>query len=179
MSKVLTFMQHLPKSKGFDGEPTNFIAKIWKSLVFNDCKYQPASERIPQPKHMMLFPEQNAILSQYLFVYYFMDNQLEIDAKKHTIRAGDRWEEGDYASLRVWSGKPYRSKQIEFTQEVLIEKVYDFKIRNNKVYVNGKQFKNRKLLNLVRNDGLTLEQFWKFFYKDFTGQIICWNDPKY
>jgi hypothetical protein len=179
MSKVLTFMQHLPKSKGFNGEPTNFIAKIWKSIVFLNCKYQPASERIPQPKHLLLFPSQYELLSQYLISHHVFDIGEELYCKNHTIRAGNRWEEGDYASLRIWSGKPYNSKQIEFTQEVLIEKVYDFKIRNNKVYVNGKQFKNRKLLNLVRNDGLTLEQFWKFFDKDFTGQIICWNDPKY
>jgi hypothetical protein len=81
MSKVLTFMQHLPKSKGFNGEPTNFIAKIWKSIVFLNCKYQPASERIPQPKHLLLFPSQYELLSQYLISHHVFDIGEELYCK--------------------------------------------------------------------------------------------------
>jgi hypothetical protein len=36
--------------------------------------------------------------------------------KHHTIRAGHRWKVGEMASIRVWTGLPYRSKQNEIVQ---------------------------------------------------------------
>lgn len=116
------------------------------------------------------------------------------DYKKHTIRAGKRFKEGERVSLRYWSDKPYRSKQIEFAQ-VIIRKVYDIEInigfvtddRNIGSYFHNITI-NDELINsnwtiqrLANNDGLTLIDFFDWFKncKNFDGQIICWVDPKY
>src|SRR3989304_2910881 len=49
-------------------------------------------------------------------------------AKYHTIRAGNRWKVGDMFSPRVWSGKPYNSKQIIIAPDIEVMKIWDFEI---------------------------------------------------
>jgi hypothetical protein len=41
--------------------------------------------------------------------------------KVSTIRPTRRLEPGDRVSLRIWTGKPYRSKQKEFGQAIILE----------------------------------------------------------
>jgi len=116
--------------------------------------------------------------------------------KLHTIRAGNRFKEGDKVSLRCWYDKPYRSKQTEFAI-VTIKKVYDIEIKHEivphgdnffrhteyemKAYINGKRLDDNQLKTLAKNDGLSIEDFKSWFGEDmeFKGQIICWVDPKY
>lgn len=110
--------------------------------------------------------------------------------KSHTIRAGSRFKPGDMASLRVWTGLPYRSKQIEFAQ-VEVKKTWEIiihKIANTLVWnVEGVGSGNFDSLSpsikiIAGNDGLEVQDFIEWFAihpkkKDdgFRGQIICWS----
>lgn len=128
----------------------------------------------------------------YLNDFVLLDGE---QRKHHTIRAGSRFKPGNMVSLRVWSDKPYRSKQIEFAQ-VEVKKTWDFKLRPVKVHdareVRVYGFINEILVTdtmakeIARNDGLTIEDFDSWFCPEgtrfilnlpfFTGQIICWDD---
>lgn len=115
------------------------------------------------------------------------------DIKLTTIRAGNRWKAGDMASLRVWSGRHYNSKQIEFAQ-VDVKKVWSFEIKPLDLryvgyFLNGSfmgmfdKF-DISLQGISRNDGLTIEDFisWFSIYPKktgggwFQGQVITWHD---
>lgn len=111
--------------------------------------------------------------------------------KHHTIRVGDRWKSGDMASLRVWSDKPYRSKQVEFAQ-VEVKRIWEFclHIVGDDVLwkidgIGGGNFDTLSvgLKIIAENDGLAIRDFIDWFIsqlksKDrvFSGQIICWSD---
>jgi hypothetical protein len=112
-----------------------------------------------------------------------------LEGKKiHTIRATKRWKVGDMASLRIWTGKPYHSKQEIITEKQIV-KVYDFKFtKSGFVWINGICYGSIyfvddtwQITELAKNDGLTIGQFNSWFLKgqNFEGQIICWEDPKY
>lgn len=101
--------------------------------------------------------------------------------KFHTIRAGSRWKAGDMASLRIWSGAPYRSKQIEFAQ-VEVKKVWTIEI-NHFWFINNFICEHEKIVKLAGNDGLEYNDFIRWFNihpkkkgETFKGQIITWND---
>lgn len=100
-----------------------------------------------------------------------------VSYKHHTIRAGHRWKAGDWFSPRVWSGKPYRSKMIQFAPDIQIKKVWDFECDGlDGWYMNGSQFNYTWSLQLAMNDGLTLADMQEWFNKPFDGQIISWCD---
>jgi hypothetical protein len=97
-------------------------------------------------------------------------------------------------SLRVWSDKPYRSKQIEFAQ-VEVKKVWDVEIwpltgRSMSIgfpVISGKEMRMIPICDVANNDGLECNDFIDWFAihpkksEDiFKGQIICWdNSIKY
>lgn len=51
---------------------------------------------------------------------------IKLSPKHHTIRAGHRWKVGDKFSPRIWSGKPYRSKQITIAANIEVKQTWDF-----------------------------------------------------
>jgi len=110
-------------------------------------------------------------------------SDISYPAKHHTIRAGQRWKEGDMASIRIWTGKPYRSKQEEIIQ-VEIKQVWPIEIDENGVLtVNGLYIEDAVERKLAMNDGLYHDDFPEWLVmpcfrkaKAFSGQIICWND---
>ena len=98
--------------------------------------------------------------------------------KHHTIRAGHRFKAGEYFSPRVWSGKPYNSKQITIAPDIQILKVWDFKILDGWVYVGDMGVGKQLFTTIANNDGLNMEDLKSWFkYPKSTGpmQIICWN----
>lgn len=100
-----------------------------------------------------------------------VDDSIE-GMKWHTIRLGHRFKEGEYFSPRVWSGKPYNSKQIVLAPDVMVKKVWSF-------YKDPWQWKIPGTVEeLSKNDGLSLVDFLDWFdsKKPFDGQIICWSD---
>lgn len=98
--------------------------------------------------------------------------------KHHTIRAGHRWKVGDKFSPRVWSGKPYRSKQIQFAPEIEVQKIWRFEIDSHAVYLDGCYMPADTVGICANNDGLSFVDLmhWLRYPRHFTGQIICWNE---
>lgn len=106
MSKVLTFSQVYPKKHPKAGLPTMFVEKIYKCLFL-----------------MKVVPPE--LVGNYNFE--IMNDDIN-GPKRHSIRAGRRWKSGDKCSMRVWSGKPYQSKQIVIADEIELPIVLDIEI---------------------------------------------------
>ncbi len=169
MSRIITFSRHFPAYHPRKGEPTYFREKIWAALADTVQGFEIPHEITDWDWHQYY----NAV------------------PKHHTIRAGNRWKVGDKFSPRVWSGKPYNSKQIIIAPDIEIKKVWDIEIvshvgwteyilNGTAVYFNIIQFAER----LAANDGLNITDFMDWFNphqinkkkKVFSGQIICWNE---
>jgi hypothetical protein len=189
--KTIMFSRTFPATHTRAGEPTFFVEKIWKCLVDES---QSSHFSFDWTEYDSAFP-------------VTFDERENIHAHKpklHTIRAGNRWKVGDMASLRVWTDKPYRSKQIEFAK-VEIKQVWDFEIyyiaKDNDLFlfIDNKDFfsfidydinaidftkdlEHTTLKKLAQNDGLEISDFvsWLGLDKDnpknFNGQIIAWSD---
>lgn len=104
-------------------------------------------------------------------------------------------------SLRYWSGKPYRSKQIEFlrltkdngicVQPIIIADYGDYFVA--KPFNEGERITNAHLMNIsksdedlyllnqiAKNDGLSLDDFKKWFKdRQFIGVIIHLTNFRY
>ncbi|SFC81300.1 hypothetical protein SAMN05421780_11063 [Flexibacter flexilis DSM 6793] len=104
------------------------------------------------------------------------------DVKNTTIRKGQRWREGDKFSPHVWSGKPYRSKQITIAPDITITQIYDIELvirGDHKEFIvsqNGEIITGYSIETLANNDGLSLDDFLAWFDKPFQGQIIGWSE---
>ena len=156
MSKVITFSRVFPKYHPKAGQPTYFIEKIWQASS-SECVY----ERPGLMDEMVNFIRRGSEL---------------IWPKYHTIRKGHWWKAGDKFSPRVWSGKPYNSKQLIISKDIEIVKVWDISI-NNTYKVNGKNQSFAHLEVIAHNDGLEVYDFLHWFpTSHFDGQIICWNN---
>jgi hypothetical protein len=180
MSKVMTFSRAFPSYHPRKGEPTYFVEKILKGLSI--------------PNYWRRFDESNITANTVDFIRNF--NHKESGIKGHTIRAGHRFKVGDKFSPRVWSGKPYASKQIIIAPDIEVKKVWDYEIKNefqgdgfyNFFYLNGIFQTWKEIEGISKNDGLELEDFVHWFkandgyflgkeYKcSFDGQIICWDE---
>lgn len=164
MSRVITFSRVFPSYHPKKGEPTFFVEKIYKSLYLMKAV----------PKEIV-----------EAFNFEIMNNDT-VAPKHHTIRAGNRWKVGDKFSPRVWSGKPYQSKQITIASDVELKKVFSIKIETVEVmektftkwiYINGKFYGTSITGTLAGNDGLKTFDFENWFNKNsFEGQILCWNE---
>lgn len=163
MSKVITFSRVFPAYHPKAGELTHFVEKIWTSINANVAE----ADGLPDERE------------RYCFEKY--------SPKHHTIRSGNRFKAGEYFSPRVWSGKPYNSKQIIIAPDLKIEKAWNVEVekdsfRNDdgaitvitKIIIEGKH-KTEYYEMLAQNDGLTLNDLCCWFPKPFKGQIICWN----
>lgn len=152
MSKVIIFSQVFPSYHPRAGEPTFFQEKVLLSLSGSgETSFDDGTEF----------------------------NLIKIKPKHHTIRAGHRWKVEDKFSPRVWSEKPYNSKQIQFAPDIEIKKVYSFSIGLAAVYVDQQRWIDKSFIGkIAANDGLDYQDFldWFQYPKPFTGQIICWNE---
>jgi len=167
--KVITFSTRFPAKHPKAGQPTYFVEKIMASLA--DCI-----------EGWKMYDD---------FVLYDWHQYYNASPKNHTVRAGNRWKEGELFSPRVWSGKPYASKQIEFAPPIQIKKIWNFKMTARlwadecEYSINGQNLNAGELITLARNDGLHVLDFMDWFSngmaadsnrKDFEGQILCWNE---
>jgi hypothetical protein len=166
--KVLTCSRYFPKGHPKKGQPTFFVESIFNSLypgIGLDNIADPIRE----------------LVNDFALI-------ANVRPKHHTIRAGSRFKPGDMASLRVWSDKPYRSKQIEFAQ-VEVKKVWPVEIwTGDRMSIGfpdipGSQMRLLPLCEVAENDGLDCRDFEAWFNihpkkkrQIFTGQIICWSD---
>ncbi len=169
MSRVIMFSRFFPAYHPRKGEPTCFVEKIYNGLEidFHDRSW------------VGLLNDLNNGIMPILaeFVFGGIDYK-ETGTKGHTIRIGNRWKAGDKFSPRVWSGKPYRSKQIIIAPDIEVKKTFDFSItKKNGYMINGNGYNTISTIGIVAgNDGLATDDFELWFAKEFSGQIICWNN---
>lgn len=160
MAKVITFSRTFPSYHPRKGEPTYFIEKIYASLADTLSGF-----KIPNDAN------------KYWDWYEYYNCR---SPKHHTIRAGHRFKAGDWFSPRVWSGKPYRSKQIVFAPDIQVKKVWSVGIRIRgdfkEFYSEDCDLTNTSIGHLAVNDGLSTEDLFSWFTRPFEGQIICWNE---
>ncbi len=175
MSRVITFSRTYPSYHPRKGQPTYFVEKIWDSLGL--------------PLH------QPTILANGLNEEYLNFQRLGDDLiwpKHTTVRAGHRWKAGDWFSPRVWSGRPYNSKQIIIAPDIQIKKIWNLDIKKQddswnvildgiNIYFEGSHSLggSDKINWIPKNDGLVTSDFFDWFKwtkQEFSGQIICWNE---
>jgi len=180
MSKVLTFSRTFPAYHPKKGQPTHFVEKIWKFLHDNT--------EFPYGSGDII----DAYDKAFPIVFNLEENIHNHKPKGHTVRSGHRWKVGDKFSPRVWSGKPYQSKQIIIAPDIEVKKVWDFEMKPSnfidecRFFINGNEIVFHGLFDRVaQNDGLNRLEFAHWFCgpdlmsnkrKPFSGQIICWDD---
>lgn len=180
MARVITFSTSFPSYHPKAGQPTWFIEELWKNFYPDGV-----------PKDLFNKMEFAFPVGEF---WGFNTIFPTIIPKIHTIRKGNRWKAGDLASLRVWSGKPYNSKQVIIVDhDVKIVKTYEFRKRGRSIFIDEKQIplllatighgtikQQTDLRLLAKNDGLEVKDFLDWFNKpNFSGQIICFSDPLY
>lgn len=167
MARVITFSTVFPSYHPKAGQPTRFVEMFWESIYLDNSGW--------------LGEGHKEILKDFDLGLHNV-----YPAKNHTIRSGNRWKRGDYFSPRIWSGKPYKSKQVIIAPDIVIEKVWDIEIWKEGIYTNagipeGKgQYRLVSLADLAKNDGLSIQDLIDWFNvkegKPFRGQIISWNE---
>jgi hypothetical protein len=161
MSKVITFSRTFPSYHPKKGQPTYFVEKFLKGR--------------PTPIEEEWLP----IVSLFEQLPLALDIWWALDRKLHTIRSGKRWRVGDMFSPRVWSGKPYKSKQIIISPDTQIKKIWDLRMDiEGCFYLNEKEFDVTSGF-FSENDGLSSAELLDWFpygKKEFNGQVICWDE---
>ena len=187
MAKVLTFSRTYPSYHPRKGEQTFFVQKIWNNILKggNTSYYEICSLN-------------NGLDNgRTLWDFWMSIKEDEItESKGHTIRASHRFKVGDKFSPRIWSGKPYCSKQIIIAPDIEVKKVWNFEIKNefqgdgfyNFFYLDGIFQSWKEMEEISKHDGLELEDFVHWFKANdgyfsgeeytcsFDGQIICWDE---
>lgn len=180
MAKVITVSRHFMSDHPKAGKPTYFVNKIWKALG-NDF-FKPHKNIIDSLIDVnRTLPVSNEQILDFEFSSRIFDHELwdGMQPKLHTIRSGKRFKTGDIVSLRVWSGKPYKTPQIAIAPEFALPRVADIVIKNWHTYIDGVYFGllfqfTKKNEALWANDGLTFPDFRDWFKLPchFDGQII-------
>ncbi|UAB85703.1 hypothetical protein INR75_06735 [Zunongwangia sp. SCSIO 43204] len=162
-----------PKSMGkeYAGKPNHFVEKIWQS-----------------------FPDE---FTADVFTEYLdgMDElyDFDIDAnlmrpKRHTMRndAKDRWKVG----MKIHPVILNRTKdRFQFAPILEVKGIQKIDIANpypnnddymGNVWVDNRKLNSIELDELILNDGFpSVEAFFRWFNKDWSGKIIHWTDLKY
>lgn len=172
MSKVITFSRNFPSYHLKEGKPTYFVEKLLKSLyIITPLMEEYFANLNPD------YPEISDFRGSLL-------HPMNFHPKYHTIRAGRRFKKGDYFSPRIWSAKPYNSKQIILASDIEIKNTWDIEIEmpirkfqlTNDEGTWWQYDKGNTIQQIATNDGLEIEELWNWFPKTFEGQIICWNE---
>ncbi len=170
MSYII-FSRQFPKGHPRSGEKTNFVEKIMNGLVEGLNCYG--------AEYKTLLGALNPTLTQSAINNLWEElDEDDFDIKHHTIRAGNRWKVGDKFSPRVWSGKPYCSKQIIIAPDIEIKKIKEFIYDGTSYRTDGWYHADSPagVGKIAKNDGLSMEDFKAWFSKPFIGQVIIWND---
>ena len=104
-------------------------------------------------------------------------------SKKQTIRRKARCKPGDLVSLRIWEGKPYRSKQYIIAAAICVS-VKAVTLEFNRegrliIHLNGKIVRNREAF--AKADGFeSIEAMALWFIRThgpdtFHGEVIEWG----
>ena len=136
MSRVLTFSTKFPAYHPRKGQPTYFVEKIWLWMVNVDGYSEP-----------QYFPEfKDVVKIEDILI------QSPASGKGHTIRAGNRWKVGDKFSPRVWSGKPYASKQIIIAPDIEVKKIFNVVTDGVLWYIDNQPAISENIKIVANND---------------------------
>lgn len=182
---------NLPFSTHIDGKPTCFIDKIWAGIwqQFNDDHENDYSTWFQK-----YYDRFDCEIWDYAIAEN--DNLIEPIPKIHTIREDkkDRWKVGTNIHFVINN----RSKdRFQFAPIIPVKSTQFIKIKyeDNLPFpwivignlINWVEFDPNnhfdyitQATELAHNDGFnSLDDFLKYFNKDFTGKIIHWTDYKY
>ncbi len=166
----------LPFSTQLNGKPTRFVEKIVFGLYKNGLiSVGKASELLETP----------------MSIIEVFENQ-----KIHTIREdkNNRWKVGTMIDFFI---NVRQKNMYKFAPVLPVVSTQPIDIKNT-TYTNGSFFRkvsvegfmlyheydkriiDNGLLEFAQNDGFdTIEDFFEYFNKDFTGKIIHWTDKRY
>ena len=169
MAKVITLSKNFLKTHPKAGQPTGF-ADAARAVLAEQCPMQAEFIRLTGG---------------------YIDNRKR---KRHTIRLGRSWRDGQTASLRTWSGKPCVSKQTVLAhdlrlrvQDIRIDVVHmeidikvDYPVLSYLPLCNMTE-DDPVFMQIVENDALTYREFMDWFWpkdrhlKLFSAQILIWD----
>lgn len=107
--------------------------------------------------------------------------------KLHTLRENLKgtWKPGTKIHFMFWTGRPYHSSPFIFAPVIPVVSVQRVEIKyaypHRYVFIDGRYLSNwQDVLMLAQNDGFdSIDEFFKWFNKDWKGSIIHWTDLKY
>lgn len=166
----------LPFSTQLNGKPTYFVEKIHKGFRLKELIMKAA---IDPNTH---YPRN--------YNYVAKD---KLSHKIHTIREdkNDRWKPGTKIDFFINCRQKDMFRFAPVLPVVSVQKVEIIWIGFSDsfrpwVKIDGKniytidQIDTKKMLLLAQNDGFdTIEDFFAYFDKDFTGKLIHWTDLSY
>lgn len=172
-------------TKDKNGHPSNFISKIWQSIID-----EPSIE-ITIPKMPDNYVKQRSCIRQFYEDAYcerfgsVWSGFGRITPKRHTIRkdAHNRWHAGVLIHFIVF---PRSSRMFQFapvipcvsTQKIKI--VHDRPYDDYKVFVDDLELNIHEVQQLALNDGFeNIIAFLLWFRNGFEGKIIHWTDLRY
>lgn len=178
MTIVRTFSRVFPSYHPKKNEPTFFVEKIYNSFDISWNKNGLLYTKLVELNPLRTPTELNRFWDS-------LNTSAEIQ-KHHTIRAGHHFKPGHKISPRVWSGAPYNSKQIIFSEDIVVEKVWNVEFEDESLSIASNMKGYRALIpigDVAMNDGLEYDEFMDWFIlspeykkkKRFVGQIICWS----
>lgn len=181
--KQIMFARTFPSYHPRKGEPTYFVEKMLKWYM----------------EHTDTMKDLN-IPAYYEATKTNIDTNLfdSLEPKFHTIRAGNRWKEGDTFAPKIWMGKAYHSPTYQFLPPIKVVQTIDVsfyvsKFRNTEIIgiypadESGPIPLNWIWTNIAKNDGLGNKDFFDWFANEPTfkktkrldAQIICWESVDY
>lgn len=114
---------------------------------------------------------------------------IEEPIKLHSIRQGERWRAGMAIQMaygvRTKHYQQFNEGVEELSTCVSVQAIeMDFNLITGKVnvYVDGRKLRQDEVNLLIKNDGLTHQQFVSWFFdtqNTFKGQLIHWTALKY
>ena len=153
---ILGFKQHFP-----DKTPTYFVEKILQPV--------------------------NVALVLDVPKYYPIDIEYKLPTKLHSIRKGNRWR----ADMPIQMAYGVRTKKYwqfnkgiqQLSKCISVQRIFITYGNEITVSVDGKRLSLREVLKLIKNDGITEDQFINWFFQkgtvEFSGQIIHWTNLRY
>lgn len=173
----------LPFSTKINGKETNFVSKIWESLI-------PMFSEYPKGIQLFKYPiEYRECVDKGLLSWY------KQKPKIHTIREDkkSRWKVGTKIDFFINARQKNMFRFAPVLPVVSIQKVeivYELSFYKKKtaiVYIDDKLFYHAvehnnefKMLDFANNDGFdTIEDFFAYFNKPYIGKLIHWTDKKY
>jgi hypothetical protein len=102
-----------------------------------------------------------------------------LDGRKgSTIRKTARCKEGDVLSLRLWTGKPYRSSQYCMMQ-VACQAIAEVRIYSDRISLDGMVCTESERDAIVRREGFGSWKAMRDWFQSthglpFSGEMIIW-----